>query len=158
MLAHRILGGCSCHFSISCPSLVSMLIAVAHAYIRSLFRWCSESPLLAHLETMVSATEAVPDFFLDFFLVSCGALAPFRLCSRSQPLSSPWDLNSEARASAPCPHPPQRVSTQASQAGEYWSALILCVGISLLCSLHPCCCALLYGSKVSSPPTPHVCQ
>ena len=80
---------------------------------------------------------AGPDFFLDSLPASCGALAPFRLCSRSQPQSSPWDLNSEAGASAPSPLLPLQVSRQASQAGECWSALILCTGISLLCSLYP---------------------
>ena len=51
---HRLLGGCSSSLSISCPSLVSALIAVACAHLCRLFRWCSESPLLAHPETMVS--------------------------------------------------------------------------------------------------------
>ena len=69
---------------------------------------------------------------------------------RSQPQSSPWDLTSEeARASAPSPCPPWWVSRQASWAGECWSALILCAGISPLCSLHPCCCALLHGSEAA---------
>ena len=35
----------------------------------------------------------------------------------------------------------------ASQAGECWSAPILCAGISLLCPLHPCCYTLLHGSE-----------
>ena len=56
---------------------------------------------------------------------------------------------SEARASAPSPRPPRRVSKQASRAGECWSAMILCAGISLLCPLHPCGCALLRGSEAS---------
>ena len=51
--------------------------------------------------------------------------------------SPPWDPTSEARASAPSPHPPRRVSRQASQAGECWSAPILCTGISPLCPPHP---------------------
>ena len=88
------------------------------------------------------------EFFLDSLPASCDALAPFRLCSHSQPQSSPWDPTSEARASASRPHPPRWVSRQASQSGECWSALILCVGISPLCPLHPYCCALLHGSKV----------
>ena len=62
MLAHRILGVCSSSISISCPSLGSELIAVAHAHLWSSFRWCSafcgqtgkESPLLVHPEAMVS--------------------------------------------------------------------------------------------------------
>ena len=92
------------------------------------------------------------------WLASCGALAPFRLCLRSQPQSSPWDLTSEAQASAPSPHLPWRVSRQAFQAGECWLAPILCVGISPLCPLHPCCCALLHGSGASlcHPPSPPV--
>ena len=95
---------------------------------------------------------AVPDFFPDSLLASCGALAPFRLCSCSQPQSSPWDLTSDARASAPSPDPPWWVSRQASPAGECWSAQILCVGISPLCPLYPCCCALLRGSEASHLP------
>ena len=46
------------------------------------------------------------------------------------------------------------MSKQASRAGECWSAPILCEGISLLCPLHPCCCALLHGSKDSPPAHP----
>ena len=105
------------------------------------------------------ASSAAPDLFPDSLPANCGALAPFRLCSRSQPQSSPWDLTSEARASAPSPRPPQRVSRQASRAGECWPAPNLCVGISPLCPPHPCCCAHLRGSEASplrhpqSPPT-----
>ena len=101
------------------------------------------------------ASPASLDFFPDSLLASCGALAPFQLCSRSQPQSFPWDLTSEARASAPSPHLPWWVIRQTSQAGECWSAPILCAGSSLLCPLHPCCCALLRGSEASPPPTPH---
>ena len=135
-----------------------MLIAVAHAHLWSLFRRCSESPLLTHPETMISCLFGSSRLLPGLPLASCGALAPFRLCSRSQPQSSPWDLTSEARASAPSPHPPQQVSRQASQAGECWSALILCAAISLLCPLYPCCCALLRGSKASPLPTPRLYQ
>ena len=95
------------------------------------------------------ASSAAPDFFPDSLQASCGALGPFRLCSHSQPQSSPWDLTSEARASAPSPCPPQWVSRQASQAGECWLAPNFCAGISLLSSPHPCCCALLRGSEAS---------
>ena len=104
------------------------------------------------------ASSAVPDLFPDSLPASCGTLAPFRLCSRRQPQSSPCDPT-EARASAPSPCPPQQVSRQASQAGECWSAPILCAGISPLCPLHPCCCALLHGSEASPlrhPPSPPV--
>ena len=81
-------------------------------------------------------------------MASCGTLAPFRLCSRSPPQSSPWDPT-KAGASAPSHHLPWRVSRQASRAGECWSALILCAGVSLLCPPHPCGCALLRGSEAS---------
>ena len=74
--------------------------------------------------------------------------SPFRLCSRSQPQASPCNLT-KARASAPSPRPPRRVSRQASRAGECWSALILCVGISPLYLPHPCCCTLLRGPEAS---------
>ena len=73
---------------------------------------------------------------------------PFRLCSRHQPQSSPWDPT-EARASAPSPRPPWRGSRQASRAGECWSALLLRAGVSPLCPPHPCGCALLRGSEAS---------
>ena len=95
------------------------------------------------------ASKAAPHFFPDSLPVSCGALAPFRLCSRGQSQSSHWGLTSEARASAPSPHPPWRVSRQASRAGECWSASILCAGISPLCPPHPCCFTLLRGSEAS---------
>ena len=153
MLAHRLLGGSSSNLSISCPSLGSGLITAAHAHLWSSFRRCSESPLLALQETMVSCLLGSSRLFPDSIPASCGALAPFRLCSRSQPQSSPWDPT-EARASAPSPCPPQRVSRQASRAGECWSAPILCAGISPLCPPHPCGCTLLHGSKASPlPPT-----
>ena len=90
----------------------------------------------------------VRHLFPDSLLASYGALAPFRLCSPSQPQSSPW-YPTKARALAPSPLPSRLVSRQASCAGECWSALILCVGISPLCPLHPCCCALLRGSEAS---------
>ena len=51
------------------------------------------------------ASSTGPDFFPDSLPASCGALAPFRLCSRSQPQSSPCDPT-EARASAPSPARP----------------------------------------------------
>ena len=57
--------------------------------------------------------------------------------------------SSEARASAPSPRPPRRVSRQASRAGECCSAPSLCAGTSLLCPPHPCGCALLRGSEAS---------
>ena len=94
------------------------------------------------------ACSAAPDLFPDSLPASCGTLVPFRLCSHRQPLSSPCDPT-EARASAPSPRPPRRGSRQASRAGGCWSALILCAGISPLCPLHPCGCALLRGSEAS---------
>ena len=47
------------------------------------------------------------------------------------------------------PRPSRRVSRQASQAGECWSALILHAGISPLCPPPPCGCAPLRGSEAS---------
>ena len=91
---------------------------------------------------------AAADFFPDSLPASRGALAPFRLCSHRQPQSSPCDLP-EARASAPSPRPPRRVSRQATRSAECWLALILCAGISPLCPPHPCGCALLRGSEAS---------
>ena len=106
MLAHRLLGGGSSSLSISCPSLGSALIAAAHAHLWSSFKWRSESPLLTHRETKrqenISCLSAAPDLFPDSLPASCGALAPFRLCSRRQPQSSPCDPTT-ARASAPSP-------------------------------------------------------
>ena len=99
------------------------------------------------------ASPAGPDFFSDSLPVSCGTLAPFKLSSHNQPQSSPWGLTSEAQALAPSPHASRWVSRQVSQAGKCWSALILCARISPLCPLHPCCCALLCGSKASPPPS-----
>ena len=150
MLAHRLLGGCSSSLSVSCPSLGSVLIAVAHTHLWSSFKRRSESPLLGTRKQRGKikslASSAGSDFFPDSLLASCGALVPFRLCSRRQPQSSPWDPT-EARASAPSPCPLRQVSRQASWAGECWSAPILCAGISPLCPPHPCCCALLRGSE-----------
>ena len=95
------------------------------------------------------ASSAAADFFPDSLLASHGTLAPFRLCSCSQPQSSPWDPTAEAQSSAPSPRPSWRMSTQASRADKCWLALIFCAGNSPLFPLHPCCCALLRGSKAS---------
>ena len=119
------------------------------ARLWSSFRQCSESRLLVHPETMVSCLLGSSRFFPRLSPGYLWCTNPFRLCSRSQPQSSPWDLSSETQASAPRLHPSRRVSRQASRAGECWSALILCVRISPLCPLHPCCCAVLRGSEAS---------
>ena len=71
--------------------------------------------------------------------------------ANSSPLPGIWPLKPEPQL--PTLTQPGRVSRQASRAGECWSAPILCVGISPLCPLHPCCCALLRDSE-ASPPTP----
>ena len=83
MLAHRLLGGCSSRVSISCPSLVSALIAAAGAVLWTSFRQCSESPHLMHLKTMVSCLLGRSRLFLDSLPASCGAPAPFRLREHS---------------------------------------------------------------------------
>ena len=64
VFAHRLLGGCSSSLSISCPSLLSPLIASARAHFWSSFRQFSESPLLAHPETMVSCLLGSSRLFL----------------------------------------------------------------------------------------------
>ena len=151
MLAHRLLGGCSSSLSISCPSLGSTLIAVARAHLWSSFRRRSESPLSCTLKQWFLASLAGPYLFPDSLPASRGAVAPFRLCSRSQPQSSHWDPTSEARASVPSPHLPWQVGRQASWAGECWLAPLLRAGISPLCPPHPCCCTVLRGSE--APPS-----
>ena len=118
------------------------------------------NPLSLHTQKQwYLASSAGPDTFPNSLLASCGALAPFRLCSYSQPQSSPWDLTSEAQASAPSPHPPRRVSRQASQAGECWSALILCGGnLSALPSAPLLLCSPLWlrSFPPTQPPSPPV--
>ena len=157
MLAHGLLGGGSSSLSVSCPSLGSALIAMARASLWSLFKRRSESPLLAHQETKrqekVSCLFGSCRLFPGFPPGQLWCANPFRLCSRHQPQSSPCDLTSEARASAPSPRPPRRGSREASQAGECCSAPSLCVGVSPLCPPHPCGCALLRGSEA-----PHLCH
>ena len=77
---------------------------------------------------------------------SCGALSPFRLCSCSQPQSSPWDLTSEARVSAPSPHPPSRWADKPLglvSAGQQRSSVqeslrfALCTPVAVLSSVAP---------------------
>ena len=83
-----------------------------------------------HSKTMVSSLLGRSRVFPDSLPASCGELAPFRLCSHSQPQFSLWDLNSEPEASTPSSALSQWVSRQASHAGECWSAPILCEEIS----------------------------
>ena len=146
MLAHRLLCGGTSGLSISCPSLGSALIAATHTHLWSSFSGALNPLSLRTPKQWSLASLAGPDFFPDSLPASCGALATFRLCSCSQPQSSPWDPT-EARDSAPSPRPPRRVSRQASRAGECWLAPILCAGVSPLCPPHPCGCALLRGSE-----------
>ena len=161
MLAHRILGGCSSSVSVSCLSFGSELLAELMPISGSPLGGALPSVGKQGRNPLSSCTPkqwslvsyAGADFFPNYLPDNCGALAPVRLCSRSQPQSPPWDLTSEARASDPSPRPPQQVRRQASQAGECWPAPILFAGISVLCPLQPCCCALLHGSK-ASPPRP----
>ena len=82
--------------SVSCPSLLFTLIAAALTHL-----WCCLGGALNPLSLCTPkqwslGSSAGPDFFSDSLPASCGALAPFRLCSHSQPQSSPWDLTSEA--------------------------------------------------------------
>ena len=63
-------------------------------------------PRSTQAKTLFPYTTLFRSLFPDSLPASCGALAPFRLCSRSQPQSSPCDPT-EARASA---HSPARPS------------------------------------------------
>ena len=110
MLAHRLLGGGSSSLRVSCPSLGSALIAATRACLWSSFQRRSESPLLAHQETKrdekVSCLFGSSRLFPGLPPGQPWCTNPCRLCSRRQPQSSPWDLTSEAPASAPSPaHP-----------------------------------------------------
>ena len=147
MLAHRLLGGGSSSLSVSCPSLGSALrvrlMPVSGAPLSHALHPLSSRTRKQRGKKESLASSAAPAFHgLPPGQLWC--TNPFRLCSRHQPQSSPCDLI-EDQASAPSPHPSRRVSRQASRAGECWSASILCAGISPLCPLHPCCCALLGG-------------
>ena len=91
-------------------------------------------------------SSAAPDFFLDSLPASCGALTPFRLCSRRQPQSSPWDPTSEARASAPSPIHPGRWADKHLRlvsAGQHQSSVqeslcfSLCTPVAALSSVAP---------------------
>ena len=152
MLAHRLLGGCRSNLSISCPSLVSKLIAVACAHLWSSFRQFSESLLFMHPETMVSCLLAMSRIFPglpsgQLWLTSSLQAVftqPTPVLSLGSDLRS-LSLSSQTRLS-------RWVSRQGSQAGECWLALILCAGICLLCPLHPCCCTVLHGSDASPHP------
>ena len=106
MLSHRLLGGGSSSLSLSCLSLGSVLMAAAHAHLWSSFRRRSESPLLAHPETMVSWLFGSSRLFPDSLPASCGALIPSGCVHAGrQPQSSPCDPT-EAQASAPSPARP----------------------------------------------------
>ena len=101
-------------------------------------------PASVHLWKQWSLTSpSGPDFFPYFLPASCVTLTPFSLSSHNKPQSSPWGLTSKAPASAPSPNLTRPVSRQMSQAGECWSAPILCAGISLLFPPHTCYCTLL---------------
>ena len=153
MLAHRLLGGGS-SLSISCPSLVSALIAAARVCLWSSFRQCSESPLLVHPKTMVSCLLGRSRLFprLPPGWLWCTSPLQAVFTPPTPVLSLGSDLRSPSLSSQP--RPPRWGSRQASRAGECWSAPILCAGISPLCPLHPCCCALLCGSEASPLPPP----
>ena len=161
MLAHSLLGGGSSSLSVSYPSLGSALLATARAV--------SGAPLSGALNPLSSrtrkqrgkkkscASSATPDFFPDSLLALCGSLAT-GCVHVSNPSPLPGIRPPKPEPQRPAPDPFRQVSRQASQVGECCSALILCAGISPLCSLHPCCCALLHGSKASPPPSPRLCQ
>ena len=143
--------------------LESWMAASARACTWSSCRHCTAASEHAEIEAPMAgppvslyipqqwclASLAGPGFFSDSLSGSALHPSPLRLSSHSQPQSSPQGLTSETPASVPSPtHPsPQWTSRQASQAGECLSAPTLCIGLSPLCPLHTCCCALLQGSK-----------
>ena len=111
MLTHRLFGGGSSSPSVSRPSLGSVLIAAAHAFLWSSFRRHSESPLLARRETKrqekVSCLFGSCRLFPGLPTSQLWCANPFRLCSRRQPQSSPCDpTETETGASAPSPARP----------------------------------------------------
>ena len=150
MLAHRLLGGGSSSLSVPCPSLGSTLIAAAHARLWSSFR--RRSPLLTHQETkrqekvscLFGSSRLFPGFPPP---TSCGANPLQAVFTLPTPVLSLGSDRSPSLSSQP--RPPRRLSRQASWAGEWWSAQILCAGTSPLCPPHPCGCALLRGSEAS---------
>ena len=93
------------------------------------------------------ASSAAADFFPDSLPASCGALTPSGCVHAANPSPPPAIRPKLSLSSQPCL--PRRGSRQASRAAECCSAPILCVGISPLCTLHPCGCALLRGSEAS---------
>ena len=122
MLAHRLLGGCNSSLSISCPSLLSVLIAVARTRLWSLFRWCSESPLLTQPETMVSCLLGRSRLFPGLPPGSLWRTSPLQaVFTLPAPVLS-LSLNSKAGASATRPCPPWWLSRQAFWTGACWSA------------------------------------
>ena len=152
MLAHRLLGGGSSSLSVSCPSLGSALIAAARAHLWSSFRWRSESPLLAHQETkrqekvscLFGRSRPFPGLPPGWLWCTSPLQAVF------MPPTPVLSLRSDHSPSLSSqPRLPQRLSRQASRAGECCSAPSLCAGISPLCPPHPCGCALLRGSEAS---------
>ena len=94
------------------------LIAVARASLWSLFRWRSESPLLAHRETKrqdkVSCLFGSCRLFPGLPPSQLWCANPFRLCSRRQPQSSPCHLT---KAEPQLPAPPALAGEQTSLSG-----------------------------------------
>ena len=110
------------------------------------------SPLSSRTRKQWSlASSGAPDLFPGLPPSSPWRTSPLQaVFTPATPVLS-LDPTSEARASAPSPCAPQRGSRQASRAGECWSVPLLHAGISPLCPLHPCGCALLRGSE--APPS-----
>ena len=110
------------------------------------------SPLSSRTRKQWSlASSGAPDLFPGLPPSSPWRTSPLQaVFTPATPVLS-LDPTSEARASAPSPCAPRRGSRQASRAGECWSVPLLHAGISPLCPLHPCGCALLRGSE--APPS-----
>ena len=90
---------------------------------------------------------AAPDLFPYSLPASRGVLTPSGCVHAANP-SSLLAIRPKPEPQLPAPPPPQRVSRQASRAGECWSAPILCAGISPLCPPHPCCCTSSMAPKL----------
>ena len=127
MFAHRFLGGCSSSLSVSCPSLVSTMIAAACTLLWSSFRWCSEAPLLEHSETMVSCLLGRSRLF--------PRLPPCKLW-RTSPLQAVftqptpvYSLGSELQTQSLSSQPPPAPAAEQTSLSGWW----------VLLGSHPLC-------------------
>ena len=76
---------------------------MARAHLWSSFRWCSESPLLAHPKIIVSCLLGRSRLFLDSLPAGCGTLAPSGCVHAANPSPLPgiWPPKPEPQLPAP---------------------------------------------------------